>query len=206
MTLGSHQQCVGESQNHITPRWIIDALGPFDLDPAAADPRPWDCATTNWASHGLDRDWSGFVFLNPPFDRYVVGAWIARLAQHGRGICLTHARTEAGWFEPIWQHAATILFLADRLHFHRPDGSRQPANSGAPPVLAAFGEEAAMRLHRCGIGGVLVTSWHNRPNSCDITNQKKGASIPIEGVISVRTPTKKRTSELPRGSSPLTPR
>jgi hypothetical protein len=47
MTLGSHQQTVGKSQNHITPRWIIDTLGPFDLDPAAADPRPWPCARTN---------------------------------------------------------------------------------------------------------------------------------------------------------------
>jgi hypothetical protein len=36
MTLGSHQRTVGKSQTHITPRWIIDRLGPFDLDPAAA--------------------------------------------------------------------------------------------------------------------------------------------------------------------------
>jgi len=39
MTLGSHQQTIGKSQDHLTPRWIIDALGPFDLDPCAADPR-----------------------------------------------------------------------------------------------------------------------------------------------------------------------
>jgi site-specific DNA-methyltransferase (adenine-specific) len=38
MTLGSHQQCVGKSQIHITPKWIVDRLGPFDLDPCAADP------------------------------------------------------------------------------------------------------------------------------------------------------------------------
>ena len=47
MTLGSHQQTVGKSQNHITPLWIINALGgaqSFDFDPAGADPRPWDCA------------------------------------------------------------------------------------------------------------------------------------------------------------------
>jgi hypothetical protein len=97
MTLGSHQQTVGRSQNHITPKWIIDRLGPFDLDPYAADPRPWPCAATNWTTHGLERDWFGFVYLNPPFDQYIVGTWIARLARHGNGICLLHARTEAGW-------------------------------------------------------------------------------------------------------------
>jgi hypothetical protein len=159
MTLGSHQQCVGQSQDHITPPWIIDRLGPFDLDPAAAEPRPWDCAEVNWAEHGLDRNWFGLVYLNPPFDRYQVGHWIARLAEHGNGITLLHARTEAAWFEPIWRHAAAILFLADRIHFHRPDGTRQPANSGAPPLLAAFGETALERIRRSGIAGALVTGW-----------------------------------------------
>jgi hypothetical protein len=163
MTLGSHQQCVGKTQDHITPRWIIDAVGPFDLDPCAADPRPWDCATVNWTTCGLDRNWVGLVYLNPPFDRYIVGHWIARLAEHNNGIVLLHARTEAAWFEPIWQHAAVILFMADRIKFCRPNGSEQPANSGAPPILAAFGDEATLRLHRCGIGGALVTRWHNQP-------------------------------------------
>jgi DNA N-6-adenine-methyltransferase (Dam) len=163
VTIGSHQQCVGQSQNHITPRWIIDRLGPFDLDPCAADPRPWPCARTNWITHGLEQPWPRecLVWVNPPFHRYEVAAWIGRLAEQGNGIALLHARTEAAWFEPIWQHAAAILFLADRIHFHRPDGSRQPANSGAPPILAAFGDEAVLRLHRCGIAGALVTRWHN---------------------------------------------
>jgi len=44
MTFGSQQKTIGTSQVHLTPRWIIDALGPCDLDPSAADPRPWDCA------------------------------------------------------------------------------------------------------------------------------------------------------------------
>jgi hypothetical protein len=161
MTLGSHQQSVGKSQDHITPRWILDALGVFDLDPAAADPRPWACARRNYteADDGLSRRWVGRTFLNPPFDRRVVGQWIQRLADHGRGTALLHARTEAGWFEPIWAHASGILFLADRIHFYKPDGSEQPANSGAPAVLVAFGQEDLERLRQSGISGVLVTQW-----------------------------------------------
>ncbi len=31
MTLGSHQRTIGATQVHLTPRCIIDALGPFDL-------------------------------------------------------------------------------------------------------------------------------------------------------------------------------
>ena len=47
MTHGSHQKTIGTSQVHLTPRWIIDAWGPLDLDPCAADPRPCDCAKVN---------------------------------------------------------------------------------------------------------------------------------------------------------------
>ena len=153
MSVGSHQQCVGKTQIHVTPKWIIDRLGPFDLDPAAADPRPWDCASVNYseADDGLSRPWHGLVILNPPFSRYQVGAWIRRLAEHDNGVALLHARTEAAWFEPCWESAAGIHFLADRLKFFRPDGSEQPANSGAPPVLVAFGAEALERIERSGI-------------------------------------------------------
>jgi DNA N-6-adenine-methyltransferase (Dam) len=164
MALGSHQRCVGKSQVHITPKPMIDALGPFVLDPCAADPRPWDCARINWTERddGLSREWPRdfFIYLNPPFDRYVVGTWMARLAEHNNGIALLHARTEAAWFEPVWQSASGILFLADRIHFYRADGTRQPANSGAPPVLVAFGDKAALRLRGCGIAGVFVNQWH----------------------------------------------
>jgi hypothetical protein len=169
MTLGSHQKTVGASQVHLTPRWIIDALGPFDLDPCAADPRPWDCASQNFseAQDGLRQSWTGRVWLNPPFDRYVVARWIGRLAEHGRGTALLHARTETAWFRVSWSKAATILFMAQRLTFVKPDGSScttrsgDRANSGAPRVLVAFEDYDAMRLRQfaSAYGGALVEKW-----------------------------------------------
>lgn len=173
MSLGSHQQTVGRSQVHLTPRSILDPLGVFDLDPCAADPRPWDCARENYteAQDGLSLPWRGRVWLNPPFDRYQVGRWIARLAEHGRGTALLHARTETEWFAPIWREATAILFLADRVIFRKPDGSPQTitnpaskhfgkaANSGAPVVLIAFGECDAESLRHSGLKGALATKW-----------------------------------------------
>jgi len=163
MTLGSHQKTVGASQSWITPKWIIEALGPFDLDPAAADPRPWDCADMNWTRKGLEWTWEGRVFLNPPFDRYEVGKWIRKMADYGNGTALLHARTEAEWFEPVWEHAKSILFLADRLYFHYPDGRRAEANSGAPACLIAFGDRDAEILKASKIRGHLVTEWEAHP-------------------------------------------
>lgn len=159
MTLGSHQKSIGASQSWITPREILIPLGAFDLDPAGADPRPWDCAAATYTAGGLERPWFGRVWLNPPFDRRVVDQWVKKMAAHGSGICLLHCRTEASWFEPVWKHATAILFLADRLHFHRPDGTREKANSGAPACLASFSERDAQRLRASRIPGYLVAAW-----------------------------------------------
>ena len=161
MTLGSHQTPIGASQVWLTPKWIIDALGPFDLDPCAADPRPWDCAEQNLtvADDGLSPQWRGRVWLNPPFDRREVGLWVEKLSRHGEGTALLHARTEAVWFRFCWTSAKAMLFLASRIKFCRPDGIEADANSGAPPVLVAFGEHDANQLKFSGIPGFFVYGW-----------------------------------------------
>ena len=180
MTLGSHQTTVGKSQVHITPRWIIDALGPFDLDPCAADPRPWDCAHVNLTESmdGLRHDWDrfpGLAWLNPPFDRYSVAAWVDRLSlRNGGGIALLHARTETDWFQPCWRRASAILFMDRRISFCRPDGSTQPANSGAPPVLIAFGPVARFHLERSGIPGALVIGWRWNTTKTELAHVTEG--------------------------------
>lgn len=169
MTLGSHQSTIGKSQVHITPRWIIDALGPFDLDPCAADSRPWNCATENMIErdNGLSMGWLAkeFVWLNPPFDRRGILDWMLRMAAHNNGIALLHARTETAWFQPCWQHASAIFFLRHRVVFCKPDGSPCTtlkglvANSGAPVCLVGFGDLARERFWKSGLEGALVTKW-----------------------------------------------
>jgi hypothetical protein len=98
--MSTHQQSIGKSQTHLTPRSIIDALGPFDTDPSAACSRPFDCANVNYTidDDGLSKCWQGFVWMNPPFDRRVIGDWMQRLAEHNDGIALVHARVETKWF------------------------------------------------------------------------------------------------------------
>jgi DNA N-6-adenine-methyltransferase (Dam) len=163
MTLGSHQKTVGNSQVHITPKWLLDLLGLFDFDPCAAVVRPWDCATVNFTERedGLSQDWRDFGrgFLNPPYDRYEVARWISRFADHNHGIALLHARTETDWFEVCWERASGLLFLDDRITFCKPDGAEHPANSGAPAVLVSFGPSDLVCLRECGIAGRLVTQW-----------------------------------------------
>lgn len=145
----------------ITPRWLIERLGPFDLDPCQCDTQPWPCAARGYteADDGLLLPWDGFVWCNPPYGA-ALGTWLNRLALHGNGIALVFARTEtAAFFGAVWPYADAILFLRGRLTFHYPDGSlpRNGANSGGPSVLIAYGSQAVDRLTQCRDLGALVS-------------------------------------------------
>lgn len=161
MTMGSHQRTVGKSQQHFTPRWILDPLGAFGLDPCAGWPRPWNIGSVNLTSKddGLVQQWpDGRAFCNPPFNRYQIAAWLRRMGEHGRGIVLTHVRTETDWFRIVLQSASALIFLDRRVifcdEFGNPrlisdPGSKhfgKPANSGAPVMLAAYGQGDAELL------------------------------------------------------------
>lgn len=114
----SHERGAGADE-WLTPPHVLAPLGPFDLDPCASDPRPFDCAKLNLtrADDGFSKPWSGRVWLNPPYGR-ATGEWLARLAEHGDGIALVFARTDTAMFQKhVFPKASGILFLAGRLKF-----------------------------------------------------------------------------------------
>jgi hypothetical protein len=144
----AHTRSAQTTDSWITPKGLIDRLGPFDLDPCACVPQPWPCARESYTEHGLLRPWLGMVWLNPPYGR-ALAPWLNKLALHGQGIALVFARTDtAAFFENVWPFADALLFLRGRLTFHYPDGSLPPLghNSGGPSVLIAYGLTARERL------------------------------------------------------------
>ena len=130
-------------------------LGRFDLDPACPKKMPWPTADIMLSKGGLEAEWSGRVWLNPPFGNQAA-AWLRKLRDHGNGIALIPARTETNMFyESVWGHASAVCFIKGRPHFHRPNGSRARFNSGAPITLIAYGKRNAKVLARSGLGIVL---------------------------------------------------
>ncbi len=117
--MGSHQSHRAGTTTWLTPPHILAALGPFDLDPCAAPGWPTASRHITLPDDGLAADWSGRVWLNPPYGN---GAWewLAKLAAHGSGIALIFARTETeGFVREVWGKADAVMFLHGRLHFHR---------------------------------------------------------------------------------------
>ena len=157
--IGSHTKPnSGATDDWITPRYIIDDLGPFDLDPCCCDPQPWPCADKSYSllENGLTQEWEGRVWLNPPYGRQTT-VWLQRLTAHGNGIALIFARTETEMFVTnVWRAAHAVMFLWGRLYFHLPDGTRAKGNAGGPSCLVAYGQENADRLAMSSLEGSLV--------------------------------------------------
>ena len=157
---GHERGSSGITNDWLTPKNIIDAIGPFDLDPCAAPtPRPWDTARNHitFPQDGLAADWSGYgrVFCNPPYGPDT-GRWMRKMGEHGSGIALIFARVETrAWQEWVWPFTEGVLFLDGRISFCTPDG-KQGATAGAPSALVAFSAADAECLRLCSLSGVLV--------------------------------------------------
>ena len=126
----------------LTPPYIIEALGTFDLDPCAPIVRPWATATEHYTINddGLNKDWgSERVWLNPPYGRKTF-EWIEKLAERRKGIALIFARTETkGFHAQIWERADAVFFFKGRLKFYHADGT-QGGCANAPSCLVSYSD------------------------------------------------------------------
>lgn len=149
----------------LTPPELLQALGPFDMDPCASQYQPWRTAATQFTieDDGLARDWVGRVWCNPPYGPYAE-KFLRRMAEHGNGVALIFARTETKAFQEwCWKRASAMLFMAGRIKFRLPGGGTA-GNAGAPSVLIAYGEANAQALAASGIAGYVVRLDNRQPS------------------------------------------
>lgn len=159
--LGGESQNTGAGQREtrwLTPKYIVDALGKFDLDPAGAPGH--ELAERTYilenGDDGLRDPWFDRVWLNPPYGP-AAAPFQRKMADHGHGTMLIFARTETRlFFETVWERATAVLFLKGRLNFLDADGVVAKANAGAPSCLVAYGSEDAQILAASSLEGHFV--------------------------------------------------
>lgn len=145
MAISSHEKPnKGATDTWLTPPWLLERMGKFDLDPCPAN-----------GSDGLDIDWKGRVWLNPPYSKN--SQFMKKMSTHRNGISLVFARTETRWFQSyVFPFAHSILFLNKRLKFFKEDGTEAKGNAGAPSVLISYTEKDTEILSMCQDLGPLI--------------------------------------------------
>lgn len=155
----SEWERVGESDEWYTPPEIFKALGlEFDLDVASPSSDHWVPARKVFTKNddGLNQNWHGLVFMNPPFGgRNGQVPWLEKFINHGNGIAIVAARTSAKWFQDLIPKCDAVLFPRGKTKFIRPDGTigKSP---GSGVVIVAMGIKSQQALINSGLGFTLL--------------------------------------------------
>lgn len=116
----------GETDTWLTPPWLLERLGKFDIDPCPPN-----------GTNGLEIDWNGRVWLNPPYSKNY--DFMKKMSEHTNGIALVFARTETKWFQEfVFKKAHSILFFNKRIKFYKENLEEAKGNAGAPSVLVSY--------------------------------------------------------------------
>ena len=128
-----------------TPAEYIDAardvMGGIDLDPATSEIANKRVQASAWyskADDGLQQNWSGRVWLNPPYAQPLIRQFAEKMVESISGdvtaaIVLVNNATETGWFYMMADKASAVCFPERRIRFLDPEG-----NPGAPLQGQAF--------------------------------------------------------------------
>lgn len=107
-------------------------MGRIDLDPASCDAAQRIVQAEKYytaADDGLSQRWSGKVWMNPPYARYVCERWAAHLVDClddiEEAIVLTNNATDTEWWQLMARHASARCDPDARISFHRADGPRR---------------------------------------------------------------------------------
>jgi hypothetical protein len=110
-------------------RLARSVMGGIDLDPASsatANEVVGASAFYDSLDNGLEKSWSGRVWLNPPYAKELVGQFTKKLTAHVlagevvEALALVNNATETGWFQDMLTVARGVCFPKGRVRFWQP--------------------------------------------------------------------------------------
>lgn len=132
----------GKDDEWYTPAKYIESarevLGRIDLDPASNDFANKTVKADRYfteESNGLEQEWSGNIWMNPPYSTALLSQFADKLisSNFSQAIVLVNNATETAWFEKMISKASAIVFHKGRIRFVKRDGEH-----GAPLQGQAF--------------------------------------------------------------------
>ena len=155
------------SAEWMTPGYVVSmaraVLGTIDLDPASSDFAQKTVRAERYytkADDGLLQEWSGRVWLNPPYSRGLIDRFVTKLLtspQVTASLVLANSATETHWAQELMFGATWVFFFNQRIHFLPPPGVERPDRPKYPQMLVYRGPKM-LRLPSCMAGEGIVLS------------------------------------------------
>lgn len=114
-----------------TPSFIIEAarksMNGIDLDPASCEMANATVKAEKYYTveeNGLEQNWFGNVWLNPPYSSELIGKFVDKTVSerhnYSQAIVLVNNSTETGWFIKLVSIASAICFPQRRVKYYTP--------------------------------------------------------------------------------------
>lgn len=155
------QNSVGNTDEWYTPPEFFDAMqAAFDMDVASPGAHivHWIPAKRHITRDSLETQWSGFVWMNPPFGaRNGLVPWLDKFFSHNNGVALVPDRTSAPWWQTYVPRSDLVLFTAAKPKFINAAGERgkQPADGVCLLALGTLGTTALKRARSKSFGSLF---------------------------------------------------
>lgn len=143
-------QGTGENEWY-TPEEYVDTvrefLGGIDLDPASSEVAQKVVQAGRFFTiedNGLEQDWAGKVWLNPPYAQPAISHFITKAVDEfnagnvDEAVVLTHNYTDTAWFHNAATNCSAICFTRGRIGFVSPEGKKAAPTQGQ--AFFYFGE------------------------------------------------------------------
>lgn len=146
-----------------TPKEYIEAarqvLRKIDLDPASnlvANDVVKAAKFYTAEDSGLDNEWSGNVWMNPPYESGLIGQFAEKLCDSyasgsvKKAVVLVNNATETRWFQTLAEQASAICFPKGRVKFWHPRKVAVPLQGQAILFLGSKPDEFARAFSQFG--------------------------------------------------------
>jgi ParB family chromosome partitioning protein len=144
---GSHVSLnSGENEWYTPPEYIEaarEAMGSIDLDPASCETAQANVLAKRYfdiEDNGLDKPWTGNVWLNPPYGKEVIGLFTEKVVGEAerfqQAVVLVNNATDTAWFHDLASVASAACFIRGRIRFL--DKSGKPANTPVQGQVAVY--------------------------------------------------------------------
>jgi len=137
-----NHRAIGTGENEwYTPGEYVamarEVMGSIDLDPASCEEANKVVDATVFYTKeddGLSKEWAGNLWVNPPYSRDLMPAFIEKLkvsyidGDVESAILLSHNNTDTQWFHNIAAVSSAICFPKKRIKFYRDEEIAAPTN------------------------------------------------------------------------------
>ena len=162
-----NHRAIGTGENEwYTPAEYADmareVMGSIDLDPASCDEANKVVQATAYYTKdddGLTKAWKGNLWVNPPYSRDLMPAFVEKLRQSfingdvDSAILLSHNNTDTAWFHNLASVSSAICFPKKRIKFYRGDEVAAPTNGQA---FFYLGDDPGTFADVFGVAGFVV--------------------------------------------------